>query len=121
MSMLDKRQGEYLEKVGKMWKDVGLTVIGGKILGYLLICGQPMVSFQELVDELDVNKASVSNNLKALTGIHFVKMLKPDGDRKSYYKPNNINIANMMQDHTALFDLYADVMDKQGALLSPTQ
>lgn len=110
--MTDQKQIDYLERVGKMWEEVGLTFIGGKILGYLLICGKPSVSFQELVDELGVSKASVSNNIKALTGIRFIKMTKPEGSRKSYYKPNNINMADLMQERTALFDLYADVMDE---------
>ncbi len=119
--MLDNKQQAYLERVGKMWEEVGLTNIGGKILGYLLICGKPMVSFQELVDELGVSKASVSNNLKALTGIHFVDMVKPKGDRKSYYKPNKVDMANMMEKRSALFDLYADVMDEGLAFVDDQQ
>jgi len=110
--MLNKNQKDYLERVGQMWEEVGLTVIGGKILGYLLICGKPLVSFQELVDELGVSKASVSNNIKALKGIQFVQVVKPEGKRKSYYKPNNIDMADLMQERTKLFERYAEVMDE---------
>lgn len=119
--MLDSKQTAYLERVGKMWEEVGLTNIGGKILGYLLICGKPMVSFQELVDELGVSKASVSNNLKALTGIHFVDMVRPKGDRKSYYKPNKVDMVEMMKKRSALFELYANVMDEGLAFVEDKQ
>lgn len=118
--MLNKKQRDYLERVGALWEEVGLTKIGGKILGYLLICEKPLVPFQELVDELGVSKASVSNNIKVLTGINFVKVVKPEGERKSYYKPNNINMVEIMQKRTLLFEHYADTMDEGLKILNDT-
>jgi DNA-binding transcriptional ArsR family regulator len=117
---LSKAQTEYLEKFGRMWEQTGLTHIGGKIFGYLLICDQPQVSFQDFVDVLGVSKASVSNNLKALLKIGFVEVVPLERSRKTYYKAAKIDMVQMMQERLALFHLFAEVMDEGLALKKNT-
>jgi DNA-binding MarR family transcriptional regulator len=102
----------YLERFGKMWEQTGLTHIGGKILGYLLICDKDIVSFQELVENLNVSKASVSNNIKALLKIQFIEKVALEDSRKTHYRVQQVNMVKIMQERLKLFVLFSDIMEE---------
>jgi predicted transcriptional regulator len=112
MNRQNEAEHSYLERFGKMWEQTGLTHIGGKILGYLLICDKEMVSFQELVENLNVSKASVSNNIKALLKIQFVEKVVLEDSRKTHYRVQQVDMLKIMQERLKLFVLFSDIMEE---------
>lgn len=115
---MDANKQAYIEKVGKMCEELGLTHIGGKLLGYLLVCGKEGVFFQEFVEQLGVSKASVSTNLNVLISIRFVAKVKLKTERRSRYQISTIDMLAIMQERTQLLEHYADIMDEGLALLA---
>ncbi|MCC5918622.1 MAG: MarR family transcriptional regulator [Cryomorphaceae bacterium] len=109
---MNSEKEAYVLRFGQMWEKLGVTFIGGKILGYLLVCDQPEVSFQTLVEELKVSKASVSNNLKMLEEVGFIEKVNLPKDRKSFYRPAQVDMANLMRERLQLMSLYTDLMDE---------
>jgi DNA-binding transcriptional regulator GbsR (MarR family) len=95
-----------------MWEKMGATRISGKILGYLLVCDKELVSFQELVDELKVSKASVSTNLKVLEQIEFIQPVSISGDRKTYYRATPVNMVQIFERRLKLITVMLDIMKK---------
>ncbi len=76
---------EYIENTGLLMENLGATRMAGRILGYIYITDKEVVSFDELVEVLKASKSSISNNIKSLINLGYVKTVSLPGDRKTYY------------------------------------
>jgi len=76
---------EFVNRFGDAYKDFGLPVLMGRIVGILLYCDKPM-SLDSMTDELHVSKGPVSQILRRLRDHNLVKRVWVGGDRKDYYQ-----------------------------------
>ena len=75
----------FIEKVGQHFESEGMSRIGGRILGYLLLQKDPR-SLDEIADALHVSKASISSNTRFLEGYGLLERVTLPGDRRDYYE-----------------------------------
>lgn len=75
----------FIEQMGLACEANGLSRIAGRMLGYLLIDDEPH-SLDELVEQLQVSKASVSTNARLLEHYGIIERHSVPGDRRDYYR-----------------------------------
>jgi HTH-type transcriptional regulator, glycine betaine synthesis regulator len=65
----------------------GFSKVMGQLYGVLLLNGEPL-SLDELLESLDISKASVSMNMRTLEQLGMVRQvwLRGKGDRRKYYE-----------------------------------
>lgn len=65
----------------------GFSKVMGQLYGVLLLNGEPL-SLDELLERLDISKASVSMNMRTLEQLGMVRQvwLRGKGDRRKYYE-----------------------------------
>ncbi len=81
----EKIKHEFVNRFGDAYKDFGLPLLMGRIVGLLLYCDEP-VSLDTMTDELQVSKGPVSQILRRLRDHDLVKRVWVGGDRKDYYQ-----------------------------------
>jgi DNA-binding transcriptional ArsR family regulator len=62
----------WIERLAAHLVPEGIPLIGGRILGYLLVCDPEERTAAELSEELEASSGSVSTNLKLLVGVGLV-------------------------------------------------
>jgi DNA-binding transcriptional regulator GbsR (MarR family) len=67
-------------------EQIGHPRIFGQILGWLLICDPPEQSFSDLMNNLNISKASVSNTTRMLLEAGFIKKVRLTGERQVYFR-----------------------------------
>lgn len=82
---IDDLKHEFINRFGDAYKDFGLPVLMGRIVGLLLYADEPM-SLDDMTDELHVSKGPVSQILRRLRDHNQVKRVWVGGDRKDYYQ-----------------------------------
>ena len=81
----DKLKHEFVNRFGDAYKDFGLPILMGRIVG-LLLCHDGPMSLDTMTDELHVSKGPVSQILRRLRDHNLVKRVWVGGDRKDYYQ-----------------------------------
>jgi DNA-binding transcriptional regulator GbsR (MarR family) len=74
-----------VERMGLALEAEGLPRIAGRLLGFLLV-HEGAFSLDDLADELQVSKASVSTNARQLERYGLVERTSAPGDRRDYYQ-----------------------------------
>jgi hypothetical protein len=64
----------------------GLPPITGRILGWLMICDPPEQSAGDIANAIGASRASLTTNLRFLTGSGLVRRLTRPGARTTYYR-----------------------------------
>lgn len=86
---LDKEKDRLTEELGViMEKKYKLAPIGARILSTLILSGRQGLTFEELVQQLQASKSTVSTNLEFLQNINRIEYFTIPGDRKRYFKLN---------------------------------
>jgi HTH-type transcriptional regulator, glycine betaine synthesis regulator len=74
-----------LDGLGQLADYFGYNRVMGKMYGALLLSPMPM-SLDDLLNHLDVSKASVSMNMRMLENLGIVREVWVRGDRRKYYE-----------------------------------
>src|SRR5260221_13315041 len=74
-----------LEGLGELADYFGYNRVMGKMYGALLLSPHPM-SLDDLLNHLDISKASVSMNMRTLENLGIVREVWVRGDRRKYYE-----------------------------------
>jgi DNA-binding transcriptional regulator GbsR (MarR family) len=75
----------FVEQMGLMCENEGLPRNAGRMLGLLLAEDGPF-SLDELADELQASKASVSTNARMLEQQGMIRRVGAPGDRRDFYQ-----------------------------------
>lgn len=75
----------FIEQMGLSAQRDGVARIAGRLFGYFIVHGGP-VSFADLAEELQVSRASVSTNARALASLGIIERVTRPGDRQDYYQ-----------------------------------
>lgn len=77
----------WVERVAKYCADQdGMPLIAGRILGWLMASDPPEQSAAQIAEAIGASRASLTNNLRLLGSIGFVRQLTMPGDRTVYYR-----------------------------------
>ncbi len=86
---LDNEKNRLTEKLGVlMEKKYKLAPVAARILSTLILSGKQGLTFDELVQQLQASKSTVSTNLEFLQNIKRIEYFTIPGDRKRYFKLN---------------------------------
>jgi DNA-binding transcriptional ArsR family regulator len=77
----------WVERVATFFSErYGLPPITGRILGWLMICDPPEQSAEEIARAIGASRASLTTNMRLLTGGGLVHRLTRSGGRTAYYR-----------------------------------
>jgi DNA-binding transcriptional ArsR family regulator len=77
----------WVERVATFFSErYGLPPITGRILGWLMICDPPEQSAADIAGSIGASRASLTTNMRLLTGGGLVHRLTRPGGRTAYYR-----------------------------------
>lgn len=76
---------EFVERMGLMLEAEGMPRIAGRLFGFLII-HEEAFSLDELAEQLQVSKASISTNARQLEAHGVLERISSPGDRRDYYR-----------------------------------
>lgn len=76
---------KFIERFGLLFEEDGLPRIAGRIFGLLLLSQSPL-AMDELAEQLQVSKASISTNARMLDRMGIAERTSKPGDRRTYYE-----------------------------------
>lgn len=76
---------DFVERMGLLLEGEGLPRIAGRLFGFLLVHSQAF-SLDELAEQLQVSKASISTNARHLEQHGILERISEPGDRRDYYR-----------------------------------
>lgn len=76
---------DFVERMGLMMEADGLPRSAGRIFGFLLLAEVPF-SLDDMAEQLQVSKASVSTNARLLEQVGLLERISAPGDRRDFYR-----------------------------------
>ncbi|MGI5158538.1 GbsR/MarR family transcriptional regulator [Microbispora sp. CA-102843] len=77
---------EWVERIAMYLARDGVPPIAGRVLGWLMICDPPEQSAGQISDAIGASRASLTSNLRLLTGMGFLTSRTRRGERTVYYR-----------------------------------
>jgi len=77
---------QFIEDAGDMIDEHGFPHMAGRVIGALLVCVPPHCSLDELADELQASKGSISMATQLLLRLGLIEKLSIPGERRYYYR-----------------------------------
>lgn len=79
-----KAQLAFVEEAALAFEQQGLPRMGGRILGWMLVCEPAHQSLQEIGERVQASQGSVSTMTRLLVGSGVLKRFTKAGDRRDY-------------------------------------
>lgn len=92
-----KDKHDFVDAFSMKIEELGHPRIYGQILGWLLICEPPYQSFPDLMENLDISKASVSNITRMLMERGLIEKIRIKGERQVYFKLKEGSLIEFME------------------------
>jgi len=112
---------KFVEQMGLMCEEDGMPRSSGRILGFLLAEDGPF-SLDELAEQLQMSKASVSTNARMLEQHGMIRRVGAPGDRRDFYQVQRDPWESMLQvaqnqwrTMSAMFAEVADALPPENA------
>jgi DNA-binding transcriptional regulator GbsR (MarR family) len=112
MMNLSDAQKTLIEEYAITLQNFGNTTAVGRITGYLLIAEPPFVSFDQVVNDLQLSKGSVSNTLKVMELQGQITYFTIPGDRKRYFKLATANMKYLLEKQVKAINSYTGLIEK---------
>jgi DNA-binding transcriptional regulator GbsR (MarR family) len=82
---MNAQKEQFVEKMGLLSEADGIPRIAGRIFGFLMLTPGEC-SLDDLAEELQVSRASVSNDARRLAQLGLIERRSRPGDRRDYYR-----------------------------------
>jgi len=106
------RRDEFIHGLGLELEAEGFSPIAGRILGLLILSADP-ISFGDLATQLDVSRASVSQNTRLLVTAGAVKQVRLKGSNQMHFvmseQPLHDTVSKRLEHLKRLKSLFEDV------------
>lgn len=109
---MNKDKLTFIEESGLMFEQLGMTRMVGRVFGYLLVCDQDEVSFDQIREVLNASKGSISSTTRQLIQTGLIEPVSLPGDRKTYYKITHIELGNLLKGRMQLFSKFSEILNK---------
>lgn len=110
-------KSDFVDDFSLKIEELGHPRIYGQILGWMLICDPPHQSFPDLMENLNISKASVSNTTRMMLEQGLIEKVRLKGERQIYFKIKKGALIEFMEKQMALtIDL--EEITKRGLELS---
>ena len=108
---LDKKL-EFVDAFSLKIEESGRPRIYGQILAWLLICDPPHQSFPDLMDTLNISKASVSNTTRQLIESGHIEKVRISGKRQIYFRISDNSLYDTVQREMKIILSMKDIVYK---------
>jgi DNA-binding transcriptional regulator GbsR (MarR family) len=85
VAQLSEEQRKLIEKIGIFHEQQGFPPATGRIMGLLYVTDRPYLSFEEILETLNISKSATSNALNMLLQMRLIEYTTYPGDRKRYF------------------------------------
>lgn len=103
---------DFVEDFSLRIEELGHPRIYGQILGWLLICDPPEQSFQDLIENLEISKASISNITRMMLESGLIEKVRKKKERQMYFKIKDGSLIEFMEKQTELTLNLANITKK---------
>jgi DNA-binding transcriptional regulator GbsR (MarR family) len=86
MARNNEAHRRFVEETGDMMEEHGLSHMAGRVFGALQVCVPQYMSMDELAEELQASKGSISMATRMLLRVGVIEKLSLTGHRKHYYR-----------------------------------
>lgn len=108
----------FVERMGLIAQADGLPRIAGRILGMMIVHGEPF-SFAGLAERLQVSRASVSTNTRLLESLGVIERTGVPGQRQDYFRMRPHPYGRMLQGYVERMRQARELVDETQAALPP--
>lgn len=109
---MNSKKLQHIEDSALLFEQVGMTRMAGRIFGYLLICDEDAVSFDQIRKTLQASKGSISANIKQLLQTGLIEQTAFPGDRKTYYRASHVNIGDITASRLKLMEKFVELFSQ---------
>ncbi len=86
MELDNERRRQFIEDSGDMMDEHGLPRMAGRVIGALMICTPPYLAHEELAEQLQASKGSISMTTQLLVRLNIVERISLPGHRPHFYR-----------------------------------
>lgn len=112
---------DFVDEFSLKMEQIGHPRIYGQILGWLLICNPPYQSFPDLMENLGISKASVSNTTRMLLEAGLIEKVRITGERQIYFRIKEGSVTDFMERQMQLVSDLKDISGKALKLVKEEQ
>ncbi|HCD50957.1 MAG TPA: MarR family transcriptional regulator [Balneolaceae bacterium] len=112
---------DFVEAFSLKVEETGRPRIYGQILGWLLVCEPDHQSFSDLMENLNISKASVSNITRILLETGLIEKIRVPGERQIHFKLKKGALSdffqrqvNIVTDLTQILNSGLELLNKEG-------
>ena len=77
---------QFIENTADLMEEHGLPRMAGRVIGALMICTPPYLDHDELAEQLQASKGSISMSTQLLMRLSIVERISLPGHRRHYYQ-----------------------------------
>jgi DNA-binding MarR family transcriptional regulator len=108
LNCMEKEKLTFIEESGLMFEELGMTRMSGRVFGFLLVCDEDEVSFNQIRVVLNASKGSISTTTRQLIHAGLVEPVSLPGDRKTYFRVTKIELGQLLKNRMQLFKKLSD-------------
>jgi len=86
MNLDSDRLRQFIENTADLMEEHGLPRMAGRVIGALMICMPPYLDHDELAEQLQASKGSISMSTQLLMRMNFVERISLPGQRRHFYR-----------------------------------
>lgn len=115
--IVTQEQKLLIEKVGVYFEKSGMQPAASRILALLMISDNTELTFDEIIEALNISKSAASNSINLLLNMNKIEYVTKPGDRKRYFK-NRIehwrqDMRKSVQEQMCLADLFKEILKQR--------
>lgn len=99
----------FIERIGHILEQDGLTRIAGRIFGHLLLATEPQ-SLEDLANALQASKGSISQDTRVLERLGALERVTHAGDRRVFYQIGDRMMGRMVALRLERFEMMREAM-----------
>lgn len=112
MNDLESEKRTLIEELGVQLEEDQYAPVAARIFATVILNGKQGITFDQLVNDLNASKSSVSTHLEQLQINNKVKYFTKPGDRKRYFVVNQDLMANMIDEQVAKWESQKSIHQK---------
>ena len=86
MDFGNARLRQFIENLADLMEEHGLPRMAGRVISALMICTPPYLSHEELAEQLQASKGSISMSTQLLMRLSMVERISLPGQRRHFYR-----------------------------------
>lgn len=102
--VLTEKQKELIEEFGVLNEKYGLPPAECRVWGLFLVADKVELTFDEIMETLNLSKGGTSNALNRLMMTHHIEYITKLGDKKRYFRCKMNNWTQMTKENFEKFD-----------------